>query len=150
VSGATTVDWDRLAALVNGGAADAPLLNDLETLTRTYARHVDSLAPRSLLPAMRSHLAILTGSLNASQPPDVRRRLQGLASETAALAGWLSHLLDNRGDAHACWTYARQLADEAGDGEVLAFTLALRRSQHSSVSYGGSYGDNRRALALLD
>jgi transcriptional regulator with XRE-family HTH domain len=151
VSGATTLDWDRLSTLINGtGPADSYLLDDLRTLTRCYARQVESLAPRSLLPALRSHLAMLTGSLQTFQPDTIRRQLRSLAAETAALAGRLSHLLENRGDAQACWSYAKALATEAQDSSTYAFTLVLQRCQHSSVVYGGQNGDTSRALELLN
>ena len=152
VSGATMLDWDRVGALMNGasGTADAPLLTDLRALTRSYMRQAETIAPRTLLPALRSHLAILTGALQASQPPDARRRLQSMAAETAATAGRLSHLLENRGDANAWCSLARQLAAEAGDEATLALSLTLSRLQHTPIPYGSYGGDNRRALALLD
>lgn len=152
VSGATMLDWDRVGTLLNGatGAADAPLLDDLSALTRSYMRQAETLAPRSLLPALRSHLTMLTGALQASQPPDARRRLLTMAAETAAMAGRLSHLLENRGDANAWCSYARELAQEAGDESVVALSLTLNRLQHTPIPYGNYGGDNRKALALLD
>ncbi|HKA08958.1 MAG TPA: helix-turn-helix transcriptional regulator [Candidatus Dormibacteraeota bacterium] len=152
VSGATMLDWDRVSTLMRGagGPADAPMLNDLRALTNSYMRQAETLAPRVLLPALRSHLAILTGALQASQPPDARRRLQSMGAETAATAGRLSHLLENRGDASSLCSLARQLAAEAGDESTLALSLTLSRLQHTPIPYGSYGGDNRRALALLD
>lgn len=153
MSGATVLDWDRVSMLVSGGpggAADGHLLDDLHGLTRSYARKVETEAPRSLLPALRSHVALLGGALEAPQPDGIRRRLLSMAGETAALAGWLSHLLENRGDASFWWAYARRLAADAGDSALTAFVLVLNRSQHSTASYGGRFGDSRHAMALLD
>jgi len=152
VSGATMLDWDRVSTLMGGvaGGADAPLLNDLRALTSSYMRQAETLAPRTLLPALRSHLAILTGALQGSQPPDARRRLQSMAAETAATAGRLSHLLENRGDANSLCSLARGLAAEAGDESTLALSLTLSRLQHTPIPYGSYGGDNRKALALLD
>jgi len=122
VTGATMLDWDRLAAMLRGqlGPADRVLVEDLEVITRTYARQVETVAPGSLLPALRSHLAMLSGSLHAGQPESVRRRLLSLTGVTAVLAGRLSWLLDNRGEARQCWTLATELAREAGDDTLLA------------------------------
>lgn len=152
VSGATMLDWDRVGALLTGvtTTADAPLLGDLHALTRSYMKQAEALAPRSLLPALRSHLVVLTGALQASQPPDARRQLQSMAAETAAMAGRLSHLLENRGDANAWCSFARDLAAEAGDEPMLALALTLNRLQHSPIPSGNRWGDIRKALALLD
>lgn len=151
MGGVTVLDWERLAAPSPAtDRIDEYLFQDLRTLTDGYARQVEVLGPRSLAPALRSHLAILSGSLQASQPPTMRRRLQSLAGETAALAGRLAHLMENRNEAHACWTFAAGLAREAQDGELLAFVLALWRSQHSSIPHGGRGGEPARAIRLLD
>ncbi len=152
VSGATMLDWDRVGTLINGtvGTTDPLLLDDLSALTRSYMRQAETLAPRSLLPALRSHLTILTGALKASQPPVARRRLLSMAAETAAMAGRLSHLLENRGDANSWCSYARELAAEAGDETMVALALTLTRLQHTPIPYGNHGGDNRVALALLE
>lgn len=151
LGGVTVLDWERLAAPAPpSDRVDEHLFQDLRTLTDGYARQVEVLGPQSLAPALRSHLAMLSGFLQASQPPAMRRRLQSLAGETAALAGRLAHLIENRSDAHACWTFAAGLAREAEDGELLAFVLALWRSQHSSIPHGGRGGEPTRAIRLLD
>src|SRR5262249_25527185 len=105
VAGATTLDWDRLAALVRGqfGSTDTILIDDLESITRGYARQVETVAPGSLLPALRGHLEVLNGSLQAhSQGGGARQRLLGLAGETTLLTGRLQWLLENRGEARRC------------------------------------------------
>jgi len=152
VNGAGTLDWDRLSAMLRGGpsSADDALVEDLGALTRSFAKQVETRTPRSLLPALRSHLNLLTGSLQASQPEPVRRRLLSLTGETSALAGWLSYLLENRGDARLSWAYALELAREAGDDTLFALTLAMQRILHSTISNGGRYGNTARAIALLD
>src|SRR5205807_10578999 len=99
LGGASMLDWDRLGTLLRGqaDAADEPLLDDLEALTRSYGRQIESMAPMSLLPALRSHLSVLTGCLQAAPPPELRRRLLSLTGRTAVMTGWLSYLLENRG-----------------------------------------------------
>jgi transcriptional regulator with XRE-family HTH domain len=152
VGGATVLDWDRLSALVHGQAeaADEPLLADLEALTTSYARQVESMAPMSLLPALRSHLGVLTRALRAVPPPEIHRRLLSLTGETAAMDGLLSYLVDNRGDARSSWAYALELAREADDDTLLAFTLTMQRLLHSTIPSRGRFGNTARALALLD
>ncbi|HSR23928.1 MAG TPA: helix-turn-helix transcriptional regulator [Candidatus Eisenbacteria bacterium] len=152
VTGATMLDWDRLAATLRGqlGPNDRVLVDDLEAITRSYARQVETVAPSSLLPALRSHLAVLTGSLHSGQPDAVRRRLLSLSGETALLAGRLSWLLDNRGEARRCWTLAADLGREAGDETLVASTLGMQRVFHSTIPNRGRYGSTDRALAVLD
>jgi len=152
VTGATMLDWDRLATMLRGqlGPADRVLVDDLEKITTSYARQVETVAPGSLLPALRSHLAMLSGSLQAGPPEPVRRRLLSLTGQTAVLAGRLSWLLDNRGEARQCWTLACDLAREAGDDTLLAEALGNQRVLHSTIPSRGQYGHPDRALALLD
>jgi transcriptional regulator with XRE-family HTH domain len=152
VTGATTLDWDRLAALVRGqhGSADHILVDDLEAITRSYARQVETVAPGSLLPALRGHLQVLNGSLQAHQVGPARRRLLSLAGETALLTGRLSWLLENRGEARRCWKLAIDLAREAGDETLVAHALGQQRVLHSTIPNRGRYGSTERALAVLD
>ncbi|HXM57349.1 MAG TPA: hypothetical protein VOB72_18270, partial [Candidatus Dormibacteraeota bacterium] len=123
---------------------------DLEAITRSYARQLETVAPSSLLPALRSHLAVLSGSLHGGQPDGVRRRLLSLTGETALLAGRLSWLLDNRGEARRCWSLAMELGREAGDQTLVAATLGQQRVFHSTIPNRGQYGSTGRALAVLD
>jgi transcriptional regulator with XRE-family HTH domain len=152
VTGATMLDWERLAATLRGqlGSSDRVLVDDLEAITRSYARQVETVAPSSLLPALRSHLAVLSGSLHGGQPDDVRRRVLSLTGETALLTGRLSWLLDNRGEARRCWTLAADLGKEAGDETLVASTLGMQRVFHSTIPNRGQYGSTHRALAVLD
>lgn len=152
VTGATMLDWDRLAAMLRGqlGPADRVLVDDMEVITRSYARQVETVAPGSLLPALRSHMAVLSGSLHGGQPEPVRRRLLSLTGETALLAGRLSWLLENRGEARQCWTMAEQLGREAGDDTLIASSLGMRRVFHSTIPNRGQHGSTDKALAVLD
>jgi transcriptional regulator with XRE-family HTH domain len=152
VTGATMLDWDRLGSMLRGqlGPSDRVLVDDLEVITRNYARQVETVAPGSLLPALRSHLAMLSGMLQGGQPEPVRRRLLSLTGATAVLAGRLSWLLDNRGETRQCWALAGELAREAGDGTLAAESLANQRVLHSTIPNRGRYGRPDRALAVLD
>jgi transcriptional regulator with XRE-family HTH domain len=152
VTGATMLDWDRVAALVHGqvGPPGHVLIEDLEAITRSYARQVEVVAPGSLLPAIRSHMAVLSGSLHAAQPEPLRGRLLSLTGETAVLAGRLSWLMENWGEARSCWTLAGDLGREAGDDTLVAAALGMQRVFHSTIPNRGRYGRPDRALAVLD
>jgi transcriptional regulator with XRE-family HTH domain len=152
ITGATMLDWDRLAAMLRGrlGTADQVLIDDLELITRDYARQVEVMAPAQLLPALRSHLAMLTGTLHAGHAAPARRRLLSLTGESAVLAGRVSWLLENRGEARQCWTLAIDLGREAGDRTLVAEALANQRVLHSTVPNRGQFGRPDRALAVLD
>jgi transcriptional regulator with XRE-family HTH domain len=152
VTGATMLDWDRLAAMLRGqlGPADRVLVDDMEAITRSYARQVETVAPGSLLPALRSHLAVLSGSLHGGQPQLVRRRIASLTGETALLTGRLSWLLENHGEARQCWTFAGQLGREAGDDTLVASALGMQRVFHSTIPNRGQHGRTDKALAVLD
>jgi transcriptional regulator with XRE-family HTH domain len=151
VSGATMLDWDRLWALMQGGvSADQRMLDDLDTLTKNYARQAETMAPGTLLPALRSHMNVLTGALHASHPPAVRSRLASLTGEAALLAGRASWILDNRGDARSCWSLALDLAREVGDSSLTAKALVFHRELHSTAPSRGRYGSPQRAIAILD
>src|SRR5256885_15307065 len=65
VTGATMLDWDQVAALLRGqlGPSDEILVDDLEMITRSHARQVETVTPGSLLAPLRSHMAVLSGSL---------------------------------------------------------------------------------------
>jgi tetratricopeptide (TPR) repeat protein len=152
VTGATMLDWDRFAAMLRGqlGPGDHVLVQDLEAITKNYARQVETVAPSSLLPALRSHLAMLTGTLHGGQGTPMRRRLLSLTGETAVLTGRVSWLLENRGEARQCWSLAADLGREAGDDTLVAEALANQRVFYSMVPNRGMYGQPDRALAILD
>jgi len=152
LGGASMLDWDRLGTLLRGqaDAADEPLLDDLEALTRSYGRQVESRAPMILLPTLREHLRGLTSSLQASPPAALRRRLLSLTGMTAVMTGRLSYLLENRGDARTSWAFALELAREAGDDDLFAVTLAHQRLFHSTIPSRGRFGNTTRALSLLN
>jgi transcriptional regulator with XRE-family HTH domain len=152
VTGATMLDWDHLGALLRGqvSPSDHVLVDDLEAITRSYARQVERVAPGTLLPALRSHLAVLSGSLQAAQPGAIRRRLLSVTGETAVLAGRLSWLMENWGEARRSWSLAGELGREAGDDAVVASSLAQQRVLSSTIPNRGQYGRPERAIAVLD
>jgi transcriptional regulator with XRE-family HTH domain len=125
------------------------LLEDLHSIAHHHGKQWGRVAPRSVLPAIRTNLALLRGWLPASMTPDLRRHLHLVTAETAWLAGWLCRQLDNRGDAAGYWACARDLARQVGEKPLLAHILVATSSLHSAVT-GRSDGDAPTALALLD
>jgi transcriptional regulator with XRE-family HTH domain/tetratricopeptide (TPR) repeat protein len=152
VTGATMLDWDHMAALLRGqtGPSDQVLIDDLEAITRSYARQVERVAPGSLLPALRNHMAVLGGAVQATPPSQQRRRLLSLTGETAVLAGRLSWLMENRGEAKSSWTLAADLGREVGDDTLVASSLGMQRVFHSTIPNRGQFGRPDQAIAMLD
>jgi tetratricopeptide (TPR) repeat protein len=93
---------------------------------------------------------MLTEWRGASQAPGLERRLNRVGAETAALAGVNSCLLADVGQAHAYWTYAGDLARDAGDSPTEAYSLALRSGLYSTTTSGGVGGNTARAMDLLN
>jgi transcriptional regulator with XRE-family HTH domain len=147
--GATAfLDWDRLASLLGGQQLDGPLLDDLLVVTRSYASQWGEVAPTTLLPLVQRQGALLQTFLAAAPAnPALAQRLYAVSSETATVAGWLSLLVENFGDARRYYNLARDLAREAEDGPRLAFALGASSSLFSRISSGS---DPPRALALLE
>src|SRR6202040_1759430 len=83
----------------------------------------------------------------ATENGALAQRLYSISSETATVAGWLSVLVENFGDARRYYNLARDLAREAEDGPRLAFALGASSSLFSRISSGS---DPPRALALLE
>jgi hypothetical protein len=147
------LDWDRFPALLAGlRQVDASLLDGLESLTDFFARQSRTTAPRSLLPAIHSHLATLKALLRDSQPEGLDRRLSVLLGQTAVIAGRLWYAIGNMGEAQTWFSIGKAAARESGDGQLQAFELVARSSLCSRVKPGGldSSGSNRLVLELLN
>lgn len=78
---------------------DGRSIDDLAALTRLYAGHAQSMAPTALLAAVAALMRRLRILLAGSQTASVRRRLQALYAENAAMAGRLAFWSDDRGQA---------------------------------------------------
>jgi hypothetical protein len=144
--GELTIASDPFAVPVQ---VDRHLLDDLHAVISRYAEQWGTVAPRSLLPAVWGHLRVLTRLVEANQPPGLRQHVFVLTAETAALAGWLAHLLDNRGDAYTHWTFARDVARQAGDGPLLAHALVATSVLYSNVRRTHDPRRSDAALTLL-
>jgi transcriptional regulator with XRE-family HTH domain len=139
-------DPDRV---VEAQTADAPLIEDLESLTTELARRQHHARPQTILGPIRAHLSYLLQLGNTSLTPSLRLRLARVTAETAALAGWVA--FRGTGDlvtAHAQLALGRQQAREAGDDVLLAQLLAATSSLHSSLDIPRPGEDQSSPLAL--
>jgi transcriptional regulator with XRE-family HTH domain len=125
------------------------LIDDLQAFADFYGQRWGRVAPRSLLPAVKSNLALLRGLMPGPTTAHLRRRLYVAAAETALLAGWLSRQLDNRGDAAGYWAFARALAREAEERPLLAHVLVATSSIYSAAT-DHPPTDQATSLSLLD
>lgn len=147
----TLPDLGRFDTALSGASrVDERLLEDLRAIARTYARQWGTVSPQVLLPCVQRHLALLQQLMKTVQPAPIQRQLGSISAETAVLAGWLSRIANNTGDAHGYYALARRLASEAEDGVGRGFALAALSSLHSPVPHGGQGGDPRLARAMLE
>ena len=153
VEGPSAVREDELSIaadpLAGTHQVDLHLLDDLHAVISRYAEQWGTVAPRSLLPAVWGHLGTLRRLLNGNQAPGLRQHVYVLTAETAALAGWLAHLLDNRGDAYTHWTFARDVARQAGEGPLLAHALVATSALYSNVRRAHDPKRSDAAMTLL-
>jgi transcriptional regulator with XRE-family HTH domain len=148
---AARLDWERLSAMLRTSPRlDEEELDDLVDLTRKLARDSETEPAWVHLVAVRNHLNVLKGLLAGAKPHGLTGRLRSAAGEAAALAGWLSFLLDDRGAADAFYTYATALAQDAGDPALRSHLLVVRSQLYSKVPRGDQGGDTDVPLALLD
>jgi transcriptional regulator with XRE-family HTH domain len=147
--GTVGMDLDRLEAVLSGTRVDQSALDDLETLTLDLIRREATLAPASLLPAVRGHLLGLHDVL-VWTPPALLPRAQSLAGQTALLAGYLMFKQEKRTEADTYWSLADRFGVAAGDVRLLMAVLALRswRWQDQNPSTALTLID--RAASLLD
>jgi hypothetical protein len=125
ISASTGLDLDRFGAILSGTPVDEPALDDLETLTLDFVRREATLAPASLLPAVRGHLAGLRDML-VWAPPALAPRAYSLAGQTSLLAGYLWFKQYKHSEADLYWSLADRLGDMAGDARLRAAVLVLR------------------------
>jgi tetratricopeptide (TPR) repeat protein len=151
VGSATLIDPDKVASALGGiTRLDERLLDDLEAVTKSLVDDYWTASPASVVPAVEGHLGGLRNLLASQAVGGVGRRLRRIASDTAALGGWLAFRLESRSDAHALWAFAAALAEEAGDGPLRAYALISRSNLYSATWRDGQGGDTDTAIALLD
>jgi hypothetical protein len=143
------VDLDRFAAVLGGTRVDEPALDDLETLTLDLVHREATLAPASLLPAVRGHLAGLRDVL-VWTPPALAPRACSLAGQTALLAGYLWFKQDNHSEADLYWSLADRFGDLAGDLRLRAALLVLQGQRWHGESIPQDGANLPLTLTLLD
>jgi len=144
---------ERLAAfgeqLIRHGPVDAGTLEAFETVTATCAREFSRVAPLRLAALLRSHVDRTAARLDLPMTPALRARLGAVVAETAALTGWTLHLAGRRGEAHALFTLAREVARDAGHDVLHALALGSMSSLYTAINRG-ALGGSRVALRLLE
>lgn len=143
------LDDERLAAAEGLHCKpDGRVVADLSALTRQYGLLNDTIAPRTLLPAVTGHHHWLLKLLTDAPPPEYRRQLSAILGETAMLCGWLAFLLEDGRGARSYWAFAHELAGEYANEALEAQVLIARSLLCSSMPHGGRGGDPGLALAL--
>lgn len=137
--GLSSAAWDRLVtALVKHLQPDHHVLDGLHAITNSYRDLAHTTAPGALLPAVQGHITRLQQLLEESRLASMQSRVHLIAGETAVLAGRLSYLLDNRGDADWYCERADWHAAQAGEGPLRAEALIVRSDVHSGRRTSGS------------
>jgi tetratricopeptide (TPR) repeat protein len=128
---------------------DDGLLWALRSLVAAYGQAFETMQPATLAPSVTALVDRITERLSDPSTPAYRQQLAPIASEAAALAGWLAHTLDHQGAAVAYFSLARDAAREAGDNMLHALALGSMAQLHSSTPSGGHAG-SPAALRLLE
>lgn len=127
---------------------DDGLLWALRSLVAAYGQAYETMQPAALAPSVGALVDRITERLNDPGSPTYRRQLTPLASETAALAGWLAHILDHQGAARAYFALARDTARDAGDETLHALAIGAMGQLYSATPAGG-YSGSPAALRLF-
>lgn len=134
---------------------DGDLPDDLRNVTLAYGRAWGAVPAAELAGLARAHLNTVTGHLEAAAKPSVRSRLEAVAAEAAALAGWLTCLQDRRGEARSMFLFAQDCSRNAQDRTLHALVLGSLAYLDSPVPRGAAGGSPiavrrlERALTLL-
>lgn len=139
------IEWGRLAGLVPQNEPHRP--EDFQRSVSSLADQLDTVAPVNLMPQVHS----LLGHARRHLERDRRADILAAACNTAIIAGWLSYNVHNRGDAKAMWSYANDLANESGSGQLRAYVLGCRSYLYSGVPRRGeTWHDASIPISHLD
>lgn len=118
--------WQRLSsALQRRTSVDEATADNLETLTATFSKLFQTVAPVALAGPVRSHLETITTLLaDASLTSGLRARLASLAGESSILLGWITQDQGDHRVAQQFYLSALDAADEAGDPALGAYAIA--------------------------
>ncbi len=138
-------EWGRLGGLVPENEPHRP--EDFQRLASNLASQLDTVAPVNLMPQAYSLLKQAKRHLERVRQVDILVA----ACNTAIVAGWLSYNVHNRGDARAMWSYAYDLAEQSGSGQLRAYVLGCRSYLFSGVPRRGeTWHDASVPISLLD
>jgi hypothetical protein len=129
---------------------DEALISSLRAVTNEYARQRQTAGPAILLQPVLGHLRYLKALFNGDMAQSVRAELAVVLGETAVLAGWLSFLTENLGEARAHYSYARSVAVDIGERTLNAHTLIAESALHFTTAYARLPRDTVTALRMLD
>lgn len=130
------------------GPVDGLRIDAFRTVTNAYAQEFITVPPQQLIDVLRAHVNRTVSCMELPTLPSLRARLGTVVAETAALTGWVLHVAGQRGEAHAYFTLARDVAREVGDATAEAVALASMSSLYSTKNRG-SEGGSQAALRLL-
>lgn len=128
---------------------DDGLLWALRSLVAAYGQAYETMQPGALAPSVGALVDRITERLSGPGSPAYRKQLGPIASEAAALAGWLAHILDHQGAARAYFSLARDTARDAGDDTLYALALGSMAQLYSATPAGG-YAGSPTALRLFE
>jgi tetratricopeptide (TPR) repeat protein len=127
---------------------DDALVWAFRSLLGAYSQGYETMEPGVLAPSVAALVDRVTERLSEPMVPAQRRELGRIAAESAGLAGWLSHSLDQQGRAHAYFSLARDAAVDADDPMLHAMALGCLSQLVSTTPAGGCEG-SPAALRLL-
>jgi tetratricopeptide (TPR) repeat protein len=114
--------WERLShALRHPSRVDRATVSSLASLTVMLESRESQENPRALLGPVEGHLGNMA-TLLAGSPP-LRPELCSIASETAALAGWLAFDIEDRPAAAGYFRVGIEAAKEANDRALGAYLV---------------------------
>ncbi|MFC0527212.1 hypothetical protein [Phytohabitans kaempferiae] len=135
--------WSLAAALTRS-SIDAAIMDRFERLVLVQAMRYPSTPPTVMWPTIRQELQRAEAALAERQTLSIQRRLVNVIATLSGLAGNLSVDLGRQTRALEYFDVSRVAADEAGNNDLAAWSLALQ----SIDPFFRGYGDE--AASLLD
>ncbi|MFI6347720.1 helix-turn-helix domain-containing protein [Streptomyces sp. NPDC050560] len=113
-------------------------------LATTAFRHLDGSTPsRHLQEAVLAHLKLTQTTAGEASAPAGKRRLAGVGSEAASLAGWLAWDMSDYGSARTWYGSAIKAARQSGNRLLTAYQLG------SLAQFEAHAGNSAQGLVLL-
>jgi transcriptional regulator with XRE-family HTH domain len=142
---AHTSIFERLAqALTGPGAADEPLVRQLEARSAGFYLLEEIVPAPAVLKALTAHLREVSTLLSSGPAGELRRRLIVVAGEGSLLAGWSASALGDSGAARNLYDTAITAARQADDPAMTACALTYRSYLPAA---SGAHGRARVLLA---